>query len=215
MMKLLIVAASGGLGSRVVFEALSRGHSVSVLVRSQAKLEEVINSNTLSKLKVFIGDATNKIVLEKAVFGNDAIISCGPSLPEMTRTLGEVCKASSSCKKVLITAGASNILEIDGKSHHLRFGPQGNNFYNYHQPAIDALKATGATFTIWCPGLMKSGNKSLKEVQISNRAIVDGYKSQDFITYEDAANVLIRAVESTDYDNEHIAAISDIKNLDL
>jgi len=209
MMKLLIVAASGGLGSRVVHEALARGHTVTCLARSQAKLAEAVGVDVLPKLKVIIGDGTDHQIVTEAAEGVDAIISCGPSLPSLAKTLGEVCKASKTCKKVTITAGASNILEVDGKSHHLRFGPQGVGYFNYHAPAIDALKSTGVTFTVWCPGLMKSGQKSSAEVKISNRAIIDGHKKFDFITYDDAANVIIRAVESTEWNNEHIAAISD------
>ena len=210
MMKLLIVAASGGLGSRVVHEALARGHSVTCLARSKAKLIEAVGVDVLPRIQFVIGDGTDRQAVEKAADGVDAIISCGPSLPSLAKTLGEVCKESNQCKKVVITAGASNILEVDGSSHHLRFGQEGTGFFNYHAPAIEAFKATGVVYGIWCPGLMKPGKKSASEVKLSDRAIVDGHKSYDFITYEDAANVIIRATESPEWNNQHFAAISKV-----
>ena len=41
-LKLLVIAAAGGLGRQVVLEALSRGHSVSVLVRAPSKLDAAL-----------------------------------------------------------------------------------------------------------------------------------------------------------------------------
>ena len=210
-MKLLVIAAAGGLGRNVVLEALSRGHSVSVLVRSPAKLNEALGAEALARLAgVHAGDGASVADISAAAAGADAIISAGPPNPAAARALGEACKASATCRKAVWTAGASNILEADGVTmHHVAFGPQGLNYFKAHAPCIEALIATEAPYIIWCPGYMKAvGRKSASPVAISTSAFPGSVKSMDFVSYEDAANVIVRAVEVADFDNKHITALT-------
>ncbi len=59
-------------------------------------------------------------------------------------------------------------------------------------------------YVIWCPGYMKSvGAKSAVKPAISTRALPGG---NDFVSYEDAAAVMLDAAEVTTFDNEHITA---------
>ena len=76
-------------------------------------------------------------------------------------------------------------------------------------PCIEALIATEAPYIIWCPGYMKAvGRKSASPVAISTSAFPGSVKSMDFVSYEDAANVIVRAVEVADFDNKHITALT-------
>lgn len=66
MFSLLVVAAAGGLGSCVVREALSRGHAVSVLVRSSEKLAQVLGADTVARLAaVHVGDGSDEALVSK------------------------------------------------------------------------------------------------------------------------------------------------------
>ena len=126
-MKILVIAAAGGLGRQVVLEALARGHAVSVLVRTPAKLPAALGDAAVARLAaVYTGDGARLEDVAAAAAGADAIISAGPPNPAAARALGEACKAqAATCKRAVWTAGSSNILEADGKTlHHLAFGPQ-------------------------------------------------------------------------------------------
>lgn len=88
MMKLLILGAAGRTGTLLVDQAIAAGHVVTAFVRKEDAL-------TNSNVKTIIGDATNKQDLEKALRGQDAVVS----------TLGPV-KAGD---KVVLTATAALI----------------------------------------------------------------------------------------------------------
>jgi nucleoside-diphosphate-sugar epimerase len=208
-MHILVVGAAGGLGRAIVRESLSRGHATSVAVRSREKLTGVLAAELPSLLAVFEGDAASSPAFSRAACaGVDTIICAAAPNPALARVLGETAAAAQA--RVVWTAGSSNILEADGKTMHYKaFGPMGEGFYAAHTPCIAALKATGATHIIWCPGLMKSKcAKSASPPPILLHAAPAGTAPMDFISYEDAADVLLRAVETREYDNLHIAAVA-------
>lgn len=241
MLKLLIVGASGGLGSTVTREALARGHAVSVLVRNADKLRVALGDNAPS-VSVHVGDGSDMSVLSAAANGVDAIIATGPPDAALARAVGDACVHSSTCRKVVWTAGGSEVREqrivldvqshvvwrdtflficlgfvhfeqineADGKTpHYLAFGAMGNSFHAAHGPCVDSVIASGAKYIIWCPGRMTSrGSKSSPPVPILTHAPPRGASPMDFVSYEDSADVILRAVESTAWDNMRIAAVT-------
>ena len=70
IMKLLILGASGPTGRNLLGQGLNAGHDVTALVRNPNRL-----TITRPRLTTFIGDATDTMVLEKAVSGKDAVLS--------------------------------------------------------------------------------------------------------------------------------------------
>lgn len=52
------------------------------------------------------------------------------------------------------------------------------------------------------------GKKSAAEVQLSTHAFPGSVATSDFVSYEDAANAIVRAVEVNDYDNKHFTALT-------
>ena len=52
------------------------------------------------------------------------------------------------------------------------------------------------------------GRKSAQPVPILTHAPPRGAAPMDFVSYEDAASVIVRAVETTAYDNARISAIT-------
>ena len=69
-MKILILGATGPTGQHLVKQALEQHHQVTALVRYPAKLN-IAHDN----LSVISGDALDKIILLKALAGQDAVIS--------------------------------------------------------------------------------------------------------------------------------------------
>jgi uncharacterized protein YbjT (DUF2867 family) len=68
-LRVLVVGASGSIGSLVVAEAIRQGHAVRALARSQAKAQQLPR-----EAQVVLGDVTRPDTLAAAVDGIDAIV---------------------------------------------------------------------------------------------------------------------------------------------
>ena len=55
---------------------------------------------------------------------------------------------------------------------------------------------------------MKPGTKTIPEPRTLLFADPAGAAAWDFVSYEDAAQVIVSAAEKSDYDNKHISALS-------
>ena len=104
MTNLLVVGAAGGLGSAVVREALRRGHAVSVLVRSEQKLNETLGADVLRLKAVHVGSGNEPAVVGEAVKGSNVVVACAVPDPSIATTLGSAAKAAGA--KLMWTAGA-------------------------------------------------------------------------------------------------------------
>jgi uncharacterized protein len=111
-MKIAIIGASGNIGSRVMKEALSRGHEVTAISRNSSKITE-----KNSKLQLISCDIFNTSELEKHFENKDVVISAySPSfekadqLIEATKSLIEVAKKAKV--KHLIAVGGAGSLEV-------------------------------------------------------------------------------------------------------
>ncbi|VDC01135.1 unnamed protein product [Peniophora sp. CBMAI 1063] len=70
MVKVLVVGASGRIGSAVVKACIERRHTVTAYVRTPGKLEQSLRE----KARVVQGDAKDKEALVKAMEGQDAVV---------------------------------------------------------------------------------------------------------------------------------------------
>jgi putative NADH-flavin reductase len=70
IMKITVLGATGNAGSRVVAEALSRGHEVTAIVRISS-----VTNNLPAGIKILTGDAGNVADVSKVSAGQDIVIS--------------------------------------------------------------------------------------------------------------------------------------------
>jgi putative NADH-flavin reductase len=76
-MKLLILGATGGIGLEFVRQAIEYHHQVTALVRAPERLKE-----SADRIKVIQGDVLNSAEIERALDGQDAVLSSfGPREP--------------------------------------------------------------------------------------------------------------------------------------
>ncbi|MBC7878628.1 MAG: SDR family oxidoreductase [Anaerolineales bacterium] len=76
-MKIVVFGASRGVGLKVVEQALQAGHMVTAFVRTPSKME-IKHAN----LTLFQGDSMDAVAVEKAVAGQEAVVSAlGPTRP--------------------------------------------------------------------------------------------------------------------------------------
>ncbi|KAL8688589.1 MAG: hypothetical protein Q9218_005537 [Villophora microphyllina] len=83
-MKVLLLGATGNVGSRLIPALLAHGHTVVVLIRSEAKLRNLVDSSAIDKCTIVTGDATNAPAIGAVLMENrcDALInSAGQAAP--------------------------------------------------------------------------------------------------------------------------------------
>jgi putative NADH-flavin reductase len=107
-MKIVVFGASRGVGLRVVEQALQEGHSVTAFVRTPSRFS-VQHPN----LTVCQGDATDAAAVEKAIAGQDAVISVlGPTRPPVAGMMENSAKniiaamKKHGVRRLLSTTGA-------------------------------------------------------------------------------------------------------------
>lgn len=76
-MKVLLLGATGNLGSRLVPALLTHGHTVVAYVRSSNKLQSLLPSTVYQQITTVQGDATDSSAIRKAILDSkaDAVVS--------------------------------------------------------------------------------------------------------------------------------------------
>jgi uncharacterized protein YbjT (DUF2867 family) len=98
--KILVLGATGGTGRLIVKDALARGFEVRALVRSPAKV------SGLEGADIFVGDARDEALLQKALQGRDAVVS---SLGTPVSPFSEVTLLSSATKALVTAMKAARV----------------------------------------------------------------------------------------------------------
>ncbi|RLJ51494.1 carboxymethylenebutenolidase/hypothetical protein [Litoreibacter meonggei] len=122
-MKLIVFGASGDVGSRVVTEALARGHNVAAAVRNDAGLGKLPKGVT-----PVVADIADPAAVAAAMAGQDLAISAVRSptgregeIVTLTRSILDA--ASLTNLRVIIVGGAARLRLPDGSPHTVLSDP--------------------------------------------------------------------------------------------
>ena len=122
-MKIIVFGAAGEVGSRIIQEALLRGHAVSAVVRNENKLDRLPKG-----VLVHVLDVTDTKAVTQAMAGHDLAVSAlrppegeEMNLPELTKSVLNA--AAESKTRVLIGGGAANLLMPDMSGHTVLTAP--------------------------------------------------------------------------------------------
>ena len=110
-MKIALVGGTGFVGSRLLAEAISRGHQVTVLVRDPLK---IALDRQVIPLAVEVHDTA---ALAAAFAGHAAVISAyNPALPRGLEGAGSIIAAVklANVPRLLVVGGAGSLLRPDG-----------------------------------------------------------------------------------------------------
>lgn len=103
-MKIAVLGATGPTGQEVVKQALEQGHTVTVLVRDESKLQ-----SKSDRLRVLKGDALDAAAVERLIEGQDAVISA----------LGGKAGITGAQHTTIYSQGAKNIV-LAMRKHHVK-----------------------------------------------------------------------------------------------
>lgn len=110
-MRVLVVGATGYIGSRLVGRLLDAGHAVRVLVRTPSRLDG--HPWTPDRVEVHVGDATDAPTVASACRGTDAVVHLvhamdGPDYAERDRTAAQALADGAAA------AGVGRIVYLGG-----------------------------------------------------------------------------------------------------
>jgi len=161
-MNILILGATGRVGSQIVTYALHDRHHVTVLVRTQEKIQ--INNE---KLTIIQGDVLNKEDIFNAMHGIDVVISALNT--DGTTTLSEsipfiIEAMENEGIKRIITIGTAGILQSRTTLDSLRYQSseskrKSTRAAKEHHKVYDMLKQSTLEWTIVCPTYLPDGER--------------------------------------------------------
>lgn len=200
-LNILLVGASGMIGSRILSEAASRGHHVTAAARHPEKITQGPNV-TAVKL-----DATDKAALTALAKNADAIVmatsprSTGNPLEE-AKALGDagIAAAKATGKRLFIVGGAASLNTPDGKPVMDTLPPA----YRTGEPlamrnVLDTLKASDITWTFFSPAIqIRPGTKTGK-YRLGTSTVIKDAKGDSRISAEDFADAVVNELENPKY----------------
>jgi len=199
--KIAIIGANGHIGSRLLQEALNRGHDVTAIVRDPSKVKQ-----SHPHLKVVKGDALVRESILKLADGHDVLISSynpgfGPNDDQslysvVARTLIDVMK-TAKIGRLLIVGGAGSLEATPGV--RLYDTPQFPDEYRTAArelgKSLDIYRASDVNWTFVSPAIVISPGTRTGHYRTGTESPVFNEKGESTISTEDFAIALIDEIE--------------------
>ncbi|MCI2256787.1 SDR family oxidoreductase [Domibacillus sp. PGB-M46] len=197
-MNILILGATGRVGSQIVTCALHDRHHVTVLVRTPEKFQ--INNENLTIIQ---GNVLNKDDIGRAMHGMDAVISALNT--DGTTTLSEsmpliIEAMENEGIKRIITIGTAGILQSRTTPNFLRYQSseskqKSTRAAKEHHKVYDMLKQSTLEWTIVCPTYLPDGER-VGNYRIDRNFLPEGGAE---ISVPDTAEFTFKQVKASDY----------------
>ncbi|AST90956.1 hypothetical protein BC6307_06515 [Sutcliffiella cohnii] len=197
-MNILVLGATGRVGSLIVTYALQDNHRVTVLVRTPEKIQ--INNDNLTIIQ---GNVLNKDDIVRVMHGIDVVISAlntdgtdtlSESMPLIIETM------ENEGIKRIITVGTAGILQSRTTPNTLRYlssesKRKSTRAAEEHHKVYDILKESTLDWTIVCPTYLPDGEK-IGEYRVERNYLPENGAE---ISVPDTAEFTYNQIESSDY----------------
>ncbi|MEC1520730.1 SDR family oxidoreductase [Neobacillus niacini] len=197
-MNILLLGATGRVGSQIIPYALHERHHVTVLVRIPEKIQ--INNENLTIIQ---GNVLNKEDIVCAMQGIDVVISALNT--DGTTTLSEsmplmIEAMESEGIKRIITIGTAGILQSRTTQNSLRYQSseskrKSTRAAEEHHKVYDMLKQSNLDWTIVCPTYLPDGER-VGNYRIERDFLPEGGAE---ISVKDTAEFTFKQIEGNDY----------------
>jgi putative NADH-flavin reductase len=191
-MRVALIGASGNVGTRILAELVSRGHTVTGIARNP----EVIAAGP--RVTAAKGDVNEAPALAKVLAGHDAVISAVPFRNTDPDTLiGAV--RSSGVKRYIIVGGAASLLNAEGQ--RLLDTPALAKFKESPEPAggarfLEAIrKVTDLDWTFFSPAVTFAPGQRTGKFRLGGDTVVTDAQGQSRVSMEDYAIALVDELE--------------------
>jgi len=199
-MKLFVLGGTGMIGSRIVAEALSRGHEVTI----GSRRPEVAAIEGVRSVKLEVGDAA--ALAAQAAAADVTITAVSP------RSTGDAIAESNAYADALITALGRNRVVIVGGAGSLNL-PDGSPVADVvpeayraeaqgMRQAFEKIAASDLDFTVVAPaGLIEPGERT-GQFRLGGREFMTDAEGNSRISAEDYAVALMDEVETPTHSRE-------------
>nr|WP_263326975.1 SDR family oxidoreductase [Neobacillus sp. Marseille-Q6967] len=197
-MNILILGATGRVGSQIVTYALHDRHHVTVLVRTPEKF--LINNENLTIIQ---GNVLNKDDIVRAMHGINVVISALNT--DGTTTLSEsmpliIEAMENEGIKRIITIGTAGILQSRITPNSLRYQSseskqKSTRAAKEHHKVYDMLKQSTLEWTIVCPTYLPDGER-VGKYRIDRNFLPEGGAE---ISVPDTAEFTFKQIKASDY----------------
>lgn len=197
-MNILILGATGRVGSQIVTYAIRDRHHVTVLVRSPEKIQ--INNENLTIIQ---GNVLNKDDLVRSMDGIDVVISALNT--DGTSTLSEsmpliIEAMEKEGIKRIITVGTAGILQSRITPISLRYQSseskrKSTRAAKEHHKVYDMLNQSSLEWTIVCPTYLPDGER-VGKYRIDRNFLPEGGTK---ISVPDTAEFTYKQIKANDY----------------
>ena len=198
-MKIALFGASGMIGSRILQEALARGHEVTVVARDPAKLR--LDHPKAHALK---GDVLDPASVTAAVLGQDAVISAyGPGHHGDPQDVVKAARAlvagvkPAGVQRLLVVGGAGGLEVKPGLqlADTPEFPAAWKPIADAHRDALPVLRGSDLDWTYFSPAaLIQPGARTGKYRTGTDRLVTDD-KGESRISAEDYAAAMLEELE--------------------
>jgi uncharacterized protein len=204
VMHIVLYGATGQAGSRILTELLSRGHQVTAIVRTPAKLA------AQQGLSVAQGDVSSVDSIAERIKGADAVVSAyAPPKDDTDQLIGATDRLIEAVKK----AGVPRLLIVGGAGS-LEVAPGVTIIDSGHVPAewlpiavshaktLDLAKKSDINWTYFSPAAFLVPGERTGKFRLGTNQLIANEKGDSRISLEDYAIALVDELESPKHERE-------------
>jgi uncharacterized protein len=203
-MNIIIFGAAGDVGSRLVTEALHKGHKVTAVVRRQSQLGLFAQS-----VQTFLGDVSDPEVVEAAAVGHDQIISAVRPAEGQEQVMQGLTKSllQAAAKldiPITLVGGAARLKLPDGSGHTVLSAPDflpasvvgiAEACFSQYQTCLDDNQAKWIYAT---PPAMLSPGIRTGQFRFGGDELITDAEGKSAISMEDFACAILDQLKMTD-----------------
>jgi putative NADH-flavin reductase len=201
-MNLVLAGASGNIGSRILDEALRRGHRVTGITRDPAKL------GARDGLAVKKGDTADVTGFAGVLRGHDAaILSVKWNENDIHQVLDALRQAG--VKRCLFVVGAGSLLRQDGRTHFDYMAERGIQPPTSKPAALALAEVQKVTDLDWTaispPASIQPGERTGK-FRLGRDHLLENDKGESVISREDFAIAILDEIEKPRHIHQRFTA---------
>jgi len=202
MTDIALIGATGNVGSRILTEALSRGHAVTALTRDASKMKPRAGMTVRQA-------STTDVANLAAVLAGHAVVVASVKWNEAN--IRDVLDAvrRSGVKRALFVVGAGSLIRSDGRTHLDHMADRGVQPPT-SKPASLALaelrKVTDLDWTAISPPASIRPGERTGEFRLGGDHLLEDDEGQSQISFEDFAIAIVDEIEKPKHSRQRFTA---------